>query len=81
MFAVGFGEVSDTTELDASSSLPTDDYEMIIRSENEMGELPGLMIYQLKNGNYSLPFFSGIWFTAYLRLRKNIIKSYKCITK
>lgn len=57
MFAVGFGEVSDTTELDASSSLPTEDYEMLIRSESEMGELPGLMIYQLKNGYYCLLVF------------------------
>ncbi|XP_060566778.1 uncharacterized protein LOC132725621 isoform X26 [Ruditapes philippinarum] len=51
MFAVGFGEIPDKSELDAHSSLPTSDYEMEIRAESEMGEKPGLMLYQLKNGS------------------------------
>ena len=50
MFAVGFGEVSDLRELDAYSSTPTSDYEILIRSEREMGEVPGLMLYNLKRG-------------------------------
>lgn len=48
MFAVGFGDLRDLTELDASSSNPTADYEILIRSEREIGETPGLMLYNLK---------------------------------
>lgn len=48
MFAVGFGDVSDLRELDAYSSVPTSDYEILIRSEDEIGEVPGLMVYNLK---------------------------------
>lgn len=48
MFAVGFGEVSDLRELDSYSSMPTSDYEILLRSEREMGEVPGLMLYKLK---------------------------------
>ena len=50
MFGVGFGEVSDLTELDAYSSNPTSDYEILIRSQREIGEVPGLMVYNLKRG-------------------------------
>ena len=48
MFGVGFGEISDLRELDSYSSVPTSDYEILVRSESEMGEVPGLMLYNLK---------------------------------
>ena len=53
MFSVGLGEISDRSELDAYSSLPTEDYELVIEDENQMGELPGLMLYNLKTGEYT----------------------------
>ena len=56
MFAVGFGDVSDLRELDAYSSVPTSDYEILIRSEDEIGEVPGLMVYNLKRSKSSLIF-------------------------
>ena len=52
MFSVGFGEISDLTELDAYSSNPTSDYELLIRSQREIGEIPGNMVYNLKHGKY-----------------------------
>ena len=52
MFSVGFGDISDLTEIDAYSSNPTSDYEILIRSQREIGEVPGLMVYRLKRGMY-----------------------------
>ena len=52
MFSVGFGEISDLTEIDAYSSNPTSDYEILIRSQREIGEVPGLMVYNLKRRMY-----------------------------
>jgi len=52
MFSVGFGDISDLSELDAYSSMPTSDFEITMGAESEMEEMPGLMLYNLKNSTY-----------------------------
>lgn len=54
MFGIGFGKTENKTELDAYSSLPTGDFQITMEDESEMGELPGLMVYNLKRRKYCL---------------------------
>ena len=72
MFGVGFGEISDLRELDSYSSVPTSDYEILVRSESEMGEVPGLMLYNLKRRKNF--FYLLLFIFLFLKTNKNKTK-------
>jgi len=57
MYTVGFGDVRDTAELIAQASEPSRDYSTVFRRESDVGEQPGLMVYNLKRSASRLTWF------------------------
>ncbi|XP_041374199.1 uncharacterized protein LOC121387240 [Gigantopelta aegis] len=48
IYTIGFN-LADTTEIDAISTLPLDEYEHLINDPSQLSELPGIINYKLRN--------------------------------
>ena len=49
IYTIGFN-LQDTTEIDAVTSFPIDEYEHLITDPSQLSELPGILNYKLRNG-------------------------------
>jgi hypothetical protein len=53
IYTIGLN-IRDSTELDGISSEPVDDYRILVNSEDELKEIPGIYKYRIDRGNYAV---------------------------